>query len=359
MKTLKKILVLLIVSTLLFALPISAQAAGYHNDTIPDQFVFGENYTLESGETLKGSLVVFGGNVEIEQDATVTGDVIVMGGNVDCNGLIEKDILVLGGHVTLEETAVVDGDILTLGGSLDQMSGAQIHGNVAEEIPGDLKFDTYGPFEFPIISSGVMQAPAIWGSLWFLWVPFAMLTMAALAMLIAMFLPKHVERVAKAATSQPLISGGMGLLTALLLPFALILMTITCVLIIFIPVVVVVLGLAALLGWIAIGLEVGKRIAKMFDKTWDPSLSACIGAFLLTLIAAGSNVALEMVCLGCISWVIPTAIGLIGLGASLLTLFGTREYPPVVNASLEGPTDLLALDEPKDDIEISEPESSE
>jgi hypothetical protein len=37
--------------------------------------------------------------------------------------------------------------------------------------------------------------------------------------------------------------------------------------------------------------------------------------------------ALQVVWLGCIAWVIPTMIGVVALGAALLTVFGSRDYP--------------------------------
>jgi hypothetical protein len=46
--------------------------------------------------------------------------------------------------------------------------------------------------------------------------------LAALAVLAAMFFPQPVERVAKTITAQPVLSGGMGLLTVLVIPLALI-----------------------------------------------------------------------------------------------------------------------------------------
>jgi hypothetical protein len=338
MKTLHKLMVLLVLTVLVLAFPVSALAAGPDDGGQPDEFVFGGDYTLESGETLKEGLIVFGGSAEIEQGATVRGDVVIMGGALNCDGLIEGSVMIMGGEANLGETAVVKGDLATLGGTFERAPGATVEGDVVGEIPGIFQFSTQtDPIIIPPFDSELYQGmhyiSPVWDGLWFLWVPFAMLTMAALAMIIVMFWPKPIERVAKAVVAQPLISGGMGLLTLIVLPFALLFMVITCVLILAIPVVFIALGLATLLGWVAIGLELGKRIAIALKQDWHPALAAGVGVLALTLVAAGVDQAFQVVWwLSCVGWVIPTTIGVVALGAALLTRFGTRDYPtaPVV-----------------------------
>jgi hypothetical protein len=356
MKTLHKLSVLLLLLFLVLAFPVSALAAEPQADNQPDEFVFGGDYTLESGETLREGLVVFGGSATIEQGATVNGDVVIMGGSLTSDGLIEGSVLIMGGQAELGETAVVKGDLSTLGGTLNRAPGATVEGEVVGEIPGVFGFSTHAnpivipPFESDFMR-GINYIPPVWGGLWFLWVPFAMLTMAALAMVIVMFWPKPVERVANAVVSQPLVSGGMGLLTLIVLPFALLFMVLTCVLILAIPVVAIVLGGATLLGWTALGLELGKRIAIALKQDWHPAVAAGIGVFVLTLVAAGVDQAFQIVWwLSCVGWVIPTLIGVVALGAALLTRFGTRNYPALAVApvsNVQSPAvELPKVDEP-------------
>jgi hypothetical protein len=59
----------------LLAIPFSTVYAQGRNNG--DVVLFGQNYTLESGETLNGAIAVFGGNVHIEEDAFVNGDLAV------------------------------------------------------------------------------------------------------------------------------------------------------------------------------------------------------------------------------------------------------------------------------------------
>ena len=55
-------LLVLLVLLLAPARPAYAQSGG------PGKIIFGDNYTLKSGEKLNGDLVVFGGNVTVESE---------------------------------------------------------------------------------------------------------------------------------------------------------------------------------------------------------------------------------------------------------------------------------------------------
>jgi hypothetical protein len=86
---------------------------------------------------------------------------------------------------------------------------------------------------------------------------------------------------------------------------------------------VVVLVCGFVFGWVSIGLEVGKRIEKMFkvEDPWVPAVSAGVGT--LTLSVVSYSVGL----IPCIGWVLPFLVYVLGLGAVVLTLFGSRDYP--------------------------------
>ncbi|NJN79759.1 MAG: hypothetical protein HC797_04405 [Anaerolineales bacterium] len=68
----------------LLAIPSTTVYAQSGDDN--DIVLFGQNYTVESGETLNNAIAVFGGNVTIEEDATVNGDIIIFGGNLEIDG---------------------------------------------------------------------------------------------------------------------------------------------------------------------------------------------------------------------------------------------------------------------------------
>jgi hypothetical protein len=119
-----------------------------------------------------------------------------------------------------------------------------------------------------------------------------------------------------------LISGGLGLLTAVVAPLLLLLIAIT---IIGIPLSLIgafLLALAWALGVIVLGTETGKRLADLLKQQWALPVAAGIGTLLLVIVINAIGI------IDCIGWIPKVVVGVVGLGAVLLTRFGTRPYPP-------------------------------
>jgi hypothetical protein len=285
-----------------------------HRD-LHDQFVFGDTYTLHSGDTLVGDLVILGGTVTLEEDSRIEGNVILVGGSLSVQGTVEKDLVALGGSPSIESPGRIDGDAFTIGCTL---SGD------TERVTGDIVTEGSGVFNikmfderFPTV--GVARVPFLWSILSTFFSVFFMTTIAIGIMLI---LPKQTERTARVLVQQPVASGGMGCLTVMVAPIILVALAIT---IILIP--VSLLGAALLValvifGWVAIGLELGKRLALALHQDWHPAVSAGIGTFGLTLVTLG----LSRVII-CVGWMLPFLVSMVALGAVMLVFFGARPTP--------------------------------
>jgi hypothetical protein len=146
---------------------------------------------------------------------------------------------------------------------------------------------------------------------------------ALLAMLVMMFFAPRAERVARAALSQPLMTGGLGLLTLVVVPLVLVVLAVTILLLPVSLVGALLLAVAWAFGMISLGLELGKRFAGIFHQDWHPALAAGLGTFLLMLTLDGTAAMI-----GCVGWPLRLVVGALGLGAALLTGFGTSEYLP-------------------------------
>jgi hypothetical protein len=359
MKTLVKILMLLVVLALLAftppavtplanpALPaagtalLAAKAASLWQSPVPgpdDKLVLGGIYTLESGETLKGSLMVLGGMATLQNDSTVKGDVLVLGGTLQVDGTVRGDVNVVGGLVTLGDSAVVKGDVNTLSGSLQKADGARVDGKVNENVAGVYPFLFSKGFVVPVAprSSSAPNPPIVSGQipflgvslnpLWdFMWIMFRSFLWALLAVLVTLFAPQATQRAGQAGVGQAPASGCIGCLTMLLAPLALIVLIIT---LCGIPIALV-LGFLLLAAWafgvVSLGLETGERLAMALSQDWAPAASAGLGTFALTLVMNGAAL------IPCIGWIAPLLVGAVGLGAALLTRFGSRPYPQMAN----------------------------
>lgn len=306
-----------------------------NQETTGDKFVLGGTYTLESGETLDGNLFVFGGNAALEEGSLVDGDVVLLGGNVKINGTIDGEVVAMGGLVSLEPSAVVEGDVSIIAGHLDRSPGAQVYGDVKTGIDGPVSITVPGGVRAPIPGGVNFPTIRINSNPFFdgLWLLFRSIMWAALAVLVVLFLPKNTKLVGEVASSQAPVSVGLGVLTLVVTPIILLIIAIT---IIGIPVALLgifLLFLTAVFGMIAVGSEVGRRLGLALNREWAPAVSAGVGTFLLMLVVDGlSNV------ISCVGGLAVFMVVAIGLGAVVLTRFGTRDYPTYA-APPEAPED--------------------
>jgi hypothetical protein len=79
------------------------------------------------------------------------------------------------------------------------------------------------------------------------------------------------------------------------------------------------LVLAWLFGVVALGHVVGERLSQAMNRSWEPVLTAGFGAFVVGIVLGTSSQ------IPCVGWLASALIGLVGLGAATMTLFGTRE----------------------------------
>lgn len=314
MKKLAYISILVLFIAAFLGLPAKVSADSGNPE---DKVIFGGSFTLESGEKLDGSLIIFGGAVSLESGSEVNGDVVLTGGSLDVSGEIDGSITAIGGAVTLGDEAYVRGDINSIGAVLKKSEGARVKGNISNQTQGDLRLPTAPPTKLPAIA-GFDFDPV--GKA--LWAFFEAIVVAAIAILVTMFAPKPVERVGKAVVGEPVQTGLFGLLSAVVAPGLVLILVITILLIPLALIGALILGLAVLFGWIAIGLEVGKKIAEMFKANWALPVSAGIGTLVLSLVIAAAEV------IPCIGWLFPSALAVFAIGAVLTTRFGTRWATP-------------------------------
>ncbi|HEY3312122.1 MAG TPA: hypothetical protein VGK00_10830 [Anaerolineales bacterium] len=325
MKIAEKLFVFVLLAALMF-LPLQAvQAKGLEEGPI-----FGSNYTLKSGDTLNEDLVMFGGSVSVEKDATVNGSVVLLGGSLTLDGEVSKDVVVVGGAVKLGAETHIHGNLVTFGAPINRDSGARVDGDVVNNPTRPIS---------PLVPAvpEVVTTPAniLWNALGVLG---QSIVLALLAMLIVMFLPMHMRRVADGVVSQPFMAFGMGLLTLIMFIVAIVALALFSIFIITlfvtIPLIVIisiVFAAASVFGWLALGMEVGIRISQMFKQEWPLPLAAGLGVFALNLVAQSVGF------IPCVGAVLSGIVAFAGLGAVFMTRFGTRPALPAVTPTLTEP----------------------
>jgi len=314
--------------------------------------IFGQSFTLKSGEEIDGDLVVLGGSVVLERGSRVDGNVVVVGGSAKVAGEVAGDLVTFGGNVVLRSTAAVYRDFVTLGGNVQQEAGAVVRGNVVEsfESKGFPRFWTF-PTRLSFNRGTDLWSRSIFNVFRDI---FVALALAALGLLIVLFWPKQTEAVGQAVLIAPLPSAGIGLLTGVVAVVLMVLLAIT----ICLSPVAFLLGVAMLVagvfGWAAVGLLVGQRLLETFKvKGVTPLMAVAAGTLLISLLRA-------VPCLGAI---MAFVVGCAGLGAVVLTRFGRQTYPlpapvPPAPPVLAEPEEI-ALEEVELEPEEVEPEAEE
>jgi cytoskeletal protein CcmA (bactofilin family) len=320
----KKVLrfALLVWLAMLVFLPL--QSAGAANGTFEGQIIFGQSFTLKSGETMEGDLLVFGGSATIEEGATVNGSTVLFGGNLTINGTVNGDVAITGGSASLGESAHIAGNFTTVAASLERAEGSRVDGQIYNTSTSWIGNGENSDLPQPVVPA----APAL-PVINFDFDPFTSVMngfgqsvgIALLAMLLMLFLAPQADRISQAVFAQPLTTGGLGLLTVVVFPVAIVLFVITLILIPLVPILAMALIVACVFGWIAIGYEVGKRFTKAIHQNWHPAFSAGLGTFALTLAA---KILTGIPVLNCVGWLVPFLLGMAALGAVIMTRFGTQ-----------------------------------
>jgi cytoskeletal protein CcmA (bactofilin family) len=330
---------LLLAMVLLPTGSVYAQGPGPGNGRV----MFGTNITIKADEPFEGDLVLFGGNVTVEPNAEINGDLVVIGGNIVSEGLLDGDVVVVGGQIKLEETAVVSGDVVLVGGQIQRADGAEIKGDLVNNVTPHIDIPNGRvPPNVPDIPSvpSVPDVPSFprlpsvvnvdFNPFWEFGRVFSTsLLMAFLAMLGVLFFQERLDKVSQAVIAQPLMAGSIGLL-AIIIGVALFLTIIPVVALVF----------AWLFGMVAIGKEIGERLAKAMRQEWAMVLNAGVGTFLLMFVVGSIQAANNFSWIvGCFTWVIPAVIGLLAIGSVVLTRFGAQTVQSPAMSVYNPPTD--------------------
>lgn len=103
------------------------------------QVITSSNYTLGSGQTVSGGLMILSGNVDLQERSLVTGPVIQVCCDLTVNGKVGGGIQMLTGNILLGPEAQVGKDIHLVTGDFMRSPGSQVGGQVTNgPTTGDL-----------------------------------------------------------------------------------------------------------------------------------------------------------------------------------------------------------------------------
>lgn len=258
--------------------------------------VFGQTLVVDERDVMCGDLTLFGSTLDV--NGQVRGTILAFGSNINIAGNVLGDLNLYGGMATLKKGSHVQGNINLFGGSERLEPGTRLDGIVEDHTQ-------HVSLWLPGVSNGF--AFPFWSLV--IWIILG-------TAFISLF-PEHVMFVRTTAAQKARRSLLLGFLSLLLAPVVLIVLI---ALIIPIPLAILIaIGLIAAwtLGTIAIGWLVGEMIMRAIAPRHNTRL-AQVSVGLTALVLIGS--------LPYIGWIVSLGAGLLGLGAVLLSRFGTRLY---------------------------------
>ena len=154
------------------------------------------------------------------------------------------------------------------------------------------------------------------------WIFFWAVVVGAFSMLLSLFWQPQIKRTGNVIITQPLMTGAIGLLAFFV--GAILFLTV-------IPPILV--AFAWLFGVVAMGAEVGQRFSKAVNQVWSPVLTIGFGSFLLMLVGGAIGL------IPCLGGLVLFLLGMVGIGASVITWFGVRLPQVPVMTVYTPPTD--------------------
>jgi hypothetical protein len=233
------------------------------------------------------------GSVVVEPGQIVDGDLTVIFGDATIAGIVQGNLNVVGGDYDPRPGGVVTGQVNQIGGAVTQA--------VVPWAPGDTGYGS-SPF--------VPDHRLLWRLSWNLF-----------ALLVFLIFPLRTRMVLDRLERHPGLSVAAGLIGCIaVIPLA-ILLLITILLIPLIALEMVFLLASAFLGTAALALLIGRRLCELLSPATTPTPLLALGVGLALITAA------ELVPV--IGTLVLIFVGLIGLGATILSFAGESLHAPI------------------------------
>ncbi len=245
------------------------------------------------------TVVRLGSDIVIEPGVEVQG-IVSLGGSVRVYGQVREDVIAVGGSVFLGEDAIIFGNVVSVGGPVVKQPGAQVHGKITS-VETTWISSLFSGFEVP-------ELPKVHGFVSF--IGFLLITLCIVALI-----PSTVGFISFNLEYDSLKTFAWGVLgTVLILPLVFIFI-ISIVGIVLIPVLVILVACAFLLGYVAVSQLVGKKITIAVKKPNKPIiLETLLGVVVLSGIGL----------IPLLGWLVQTLAAVAGFGGVISSIIARR-----------------------------------
>lgn len=307
---------------------VSAQA----NTCQPD--MISASCTIAAGETFNGDLSLVDSHLTIEKGGRVNGTISSLRSDIQVDGWVTGDVTTVLGSLRISDSAHINGDLEAIGGDVEVSVDAIINGERSIVSIAGLA----DPDNWPVESGRETRSGSFVGRS--IWLIFVSLALAALGLVAVLIFQKPAEKMVKTIRTRPLVAFAIGLLFVISLPFAIVLMSVTIILIPVVLAVALLLPIVLIFAWVAVGMLLSQLLTARLGWDWAPAVHAAAGTLAITFIA---GLLLFVECLG---WTFITLLTLTGLGAFVLLFFKASQPPARAKVAVTLPPAPPASPEP-------------
>jgi uncharacterized RDD family membrane protein YckC len=241
----------------------------------------GDTRVGPEGRVGGAAVAVFG---RVHNEGSVAHDAVTVFGGATINGEVGGEVVSVFGDVDLGPRAVVNGDVVVVGGRLTREPGAVVRGH-------EVRISAFGPdgsaaglaawFSQCVLKARPLAFGADLGWVWAIAVGFL-----GFYLLLALLLPAPLERCVGTLEQRPGGSVLTALLTVVLSPFVIVLLTLTVVGVAVVPFLALGLCFAGLFGKAVLLAWVGRRILVACGRGTPPHpvFAVLVGGVLVMLL---------------------------------------------------------------------------
>lgn len=241
--------------------------SGVHREAV---ISIGRSVEIKADESAE-TVVVIGGSAKI--DGRVAEAVVVIGGDIEMNGEAGDTVVAVLGNLTVGDSARVGGDVVSVGGLVNRAPGARIGGELQQVDLGGIGLPQLEWLRSYLVHC-ILKLRPLAPQVGWAWAVAGVVFL--LYLLAAVLFPKPVQACVDQLTARPATTLLLGVLTKILAPIVILLLTATGFGVIVVPFLIAALFLFAIVGKIAlleaIGMQFGRQMGADFLKNPVPAL---------------------------------------------------------------------------------------
>lgn len=289
-----------------------------------DQLIRGQNFRLQTGETIYGQIIAIGSAINLDRGSMVEGNLTLIGSTLEANGVIQGDINIFSGSAHINNDAIVSGSINQFFNKTIVEPNAQVHGEINSfSLPG------FPAAQITMVISGIVEFFQSGRWIFIELARILLMALLALGMIVIFKLP--MRKMAAEIQSQPVVNWGVGLFVILAVLLISLILIITICLSPFGLIFLLALLISYLLGWLVLGYISGYLLNRWLKTNWSEILFTFIGTLILGII----SILLSLI--PCIGWLINFMIGCIGFGGVVSSRFGVLPRANISSTTLPSP----------------------